>query len=260
VSASTHPQLASHRIQGKPVLPMVLAVEWFARLARALFPDRASVQLRDVRVVRGVTLAGFDDAGDRFTLTASAGKAANKGVVLELRDSSGAVRYSACIEPSATRAAAEPLNGAELGESPWQGAELYSPSTLFHGHDFQVIRSVDGLSPRGARATLSGTSDVGWPTEAWETDPAAVDGALQLAILCGLGSLGQTLPLRIGKVGYAGHAAAGPIQCALLVRSQTPERVVCDITLAGSDGARIADLVDVEMYAVPSGTTASATA
>ncbi|HQY65516.1 MAG TPA: SDR family oxidoreductase, partial [Polyangiaceae bacterium] len=98
VSASTHPQLASHRIQGKPVLPMVLAVEWFARLARALFPERASVQLRDVRVVRGVTLAGFDDAGDRFTLTASPGKAAqtaHKGVVLELRDAAGAVRYSA---------------------------------------------------------------------------------------------------------------------------------------------------------------------
>jgi hypothetical protein len=42
------------------------------------------------------------------------------------------------------------------------------------------------------------------------------------------------------------------VHCALSVRSQTPERVVCDIALSGASGP-IADLVDVEMYAIPSG-------
>jgi len=252
VTAASHPQLESHRIQGKPVLPVVMAVEWFARLARALFPERPSVQLRDVRVVRGIVLAGYDGTGDHFTLLATTGA---KGVELELRDAVGALRYAAVIEPGNVTAKAEPLNGAVLGTSPWQGTEIYSPNTLFHGRDFQVIRTVDGVSPIGARATLASTADLAWPSDAWETDPAAIDGALQLAILCGIPAIGVTLPLRIGRIGYTGGVVTSPIHCALLVRSQSPERVVCDITLTDRDGATIADLVDVEMYAVPTGNT-----
>ncbi|MEI8257810.1 MAG: SDR family oxidoreductase, partial [Deltaproteobacteria bacterium] len=256
VSAKTHPQLESHRIQGKPVLPMVLALEWFARVARALFPDRAIVQLRDVRVLRGVTLAGFDGDGDRLTIASAGG--GDKDITLELRDANGAVRYAATVDQVASPVKAAPLNGAKLSDSPWTLEEVYSARTLFHGKDFQVIRSIEGISKEGASATLAGTDAVGWPAEAWQTDPAAVDGALQLAILCGLRAVGgTTLPLRIGNIGYTGHVVTGAIHCALLVRSQTPERVVCDIALTGEDGARIADLVDVEMYVVPSGTTAS---
>jgi hypothetical protein len=70
--------------------------------------------------------------------------------------------------------------------------------------------------------------------------------------LCGLGSIGQTLPLRIGQVSFTDGPSNGPVHCALSVRSQTPERVVCDIALSGDSGP-IADLVDVEMYAIPSG-------
>ena len=265
VSAATHPQLASHRIQGKAVLPMVLPLEWFARLARAMFPERASVQLRDVRVVRGVPLVHFDGAGDRFTVSSgqsssspSASGASDDGsVALELRDANGAVRYAATVAPAESRATAGSLSGQELAPSTWSQAELYAADTLFHGPHFQVIRAIDGISAEGARATLTATADAGWPTEAWETDLAAVDGALQLAILCGLRSLGATLPLRIGKIGYSAVPTTGPIHCALLVRSQTPERIVCDIALASESGAPIVDLVDVEMYAVPTGTTAN---
>ena len=78
---------------------------------------------------------------------------------------------------------------------------------------------------------------------------------MQLAILCGIPAIGVTLPLRIGRIGYTGGVVTSPIHCALLVRSQSPERVVCDITLTDRDGATIADLVDVEMYAVPTGNT-----
>jgi acyl transferase domain-containing protein len=253
VSAATHPQLASHRIQGKAVLPMVLPLEWFARLARAMYPERASVQLRDVRVVRGVPLVHFDGAGDRFTISSSDGGAAT----LELRDANGAVRYAATVAPAESHATAGSLNGHELAPSTWSRAELYAADTLFHGPHFQVIRAIEGISAEGARATLTATADAGWPAEAWETDLAAVDGALQLAILCGLRSLGQTLPLRIGKIGYSALPTTGSIRCALLVRSQTPERIVCDIALASEAGVPLVDLVDVEMYTVPTGTTAN---
>ena len=223
-------------------------------MAQGVFPDRSSVQLRDVRVVRGVKLDGFDADGDRFTLEAVSHA---DGVALELRDVEGGLRYSANIESGPGLALAQPLNGAVLGKSPWDGPGLYTPQTLFHGSDFQVLRSIDGFSKEGARATLTGTSGLGWPGESWATDLAAVDGALQLAILCGLPSVGHTLPLRIGKFGSTGAATAGPIRCALHVRTQTAERVVCDIALASEDGTRLVDLVEVEMYHVPSGNTSA---
>jgi acyl transferase domain-containing protein/acyl carrier protein len=254
VSRATHPQLDGHRIKGRPVLPMVLALEWFARLARAAHPERASVQLRDARVVRGVPLTHFDGAGDRFTVTTSPGEGG--ATLLEVRDAAGAVRYAATLATDgAEPARAEPLNGHPLSASPWTNAQLYAADTLFHGPDFQVIRAIEGLSEHGARASFTATVDTGWPEEQWATDLAAVDGALQLAILCGLRTVGPTLPLRVGRIGYAAQPGAGPVHCALRLRSQTPERLVCDVALSDASGAPVADLVDVELYAVPSGTT-----
>jgi NAD(P)-dependent dehydrogenase (short-subunit alcohol dehydrogenase family) len=252
VSAATHPQLASHRIQGKPVLPMVLALEWFARLGRALVPGAASVELRNARVVRGIVLDKFDGEGNLFSI-ATASAAADPGhVSLELRDENGNLRYAATLAPEGEgHAKATPVSVA-LGASPFPVDEIYSAKNLFHGRDFQVIRAIEGLSNAGAKAELRGTTECGWPTESWQTDVAALDGGLQLAILCGLGSIGQTLPLRIGQVSFTDGPSNGPVHCALSVRSQTPERVVCDIALSGASGP-IADLVDVEMYAIPSG-------
>jgi hypothetical protein len=45
------------------------------------------------------------------------------------------------------------------------------------------------------------------------------------------------------------------VHCALRLRSQTPERIVCDVALTDAAGAPLVDLVDVELYAVPTGTT-----
>ena len=63
VSRASHPELASHRIRGVVVVPVVLVLDWFSRVAERL-AEGAAFSLRDVRVVRGVQLADFDGAGD----------------------------------------------------------------------------------------------------------------------------------------------------------------------------------------------------
>jgi acyl transferase domain-containing protein/NADP-dependent 3-hydroxy acid dehydrogenase YdfG len=266
VEERTYPQLASHRIQGKTVLPVVMAIEWFAGLVEPLRGEQPAIDLVDLRVVRGVHLAGYGAAGDRFQLVGrpvdagapGAGIASGGTMALELRDQGGALRYAATLSgPSATSS----TNGAHddvLGTSRTM-SELYGPSTLFHGPDFQVIRSVDSMSQNGARATLATTHDVGWPTNGWHTDPAALDGALQLAILFGLqGGGATTLPMRIARVVLPAkqQAAAGPVRCQLTQRHRSPERLLCDLSLTRGDGSKLADLIGVEMFAVPSGTTA----
>jgi len=40
---------------------------------------------------------------------------------------------------------------------------------------------MEGISDAGIVGMLAGTSNVGWPQEVWCTDPALLDGGLQLA-------------------------------------------------------------------------------
>jgi hypothetical protein len=185
-------------------------------------------------------------------------------MALELRDHGGGLRYAATLTAPAP-SSAPASDGARVPDSAQPMGELYGPKTLFHGPHFQVIRSVDAMSPEGARATLATTQDVGWPTDtmAWHTDPAALDGALQLAILFGLqGGGATTLPMRIARVVLpAKHEAApGPIRCELTQRHRSPERLLCDLSLTRGDGSKLADLLGVEMFALPSGSSTATSA
>jgi hypothetical protein len=150
-------------------------------------------------------------------------------------------------------------NGAgDLAESPWSAADLYQPGTLFHGPAFQVLRSVEGMSSQSARALLGGARDVGWPADGWLSDAAALDGALQLALLSGLhAGSGQTLPMRIGRVLYEHRSGPGPFRCELTVSRRSKERSVYELSLTDAEERRFAELSGVEMFTLPSNTTAS---
>jgi len=247
------PQLDSHRIQGKVVLPVALVLEWFVRFARPLRRPHEAIELRDVRVVRGVTLAGYDDgATERLRIVGR--PTADGSLAVELRDQTGAVRFTASIGAGA----AGPLHRAPAGEpprEPWDGPALYGPASLFHGPQFRVVRSVDAVSRHRARGTLAAAGAAGWPADL-HIDPAAIDGAFQLAMLFGLrGGGGPRLPLRIERLVFH-HSPDGELCCELTERSRSQERLLCDLSLASASGEPVADLLGVEMFAVPSGTTA----
>ncbi len=257
VSAASHPQLDSHRIKGKVVLPVVLALEWLTRLAHSIAPSPAAFRLRDLHVVKGLPLAGFDGAGDRLTLE---GVRATDGDAMKLllRGADGTLHYEAALDLDV-----EPSLGPRAGDramdpSPWAHRKLYGPQTLFHGPDLQVIEALEGMSAAGARARLRGTRQLPWPNERWLTDPAALDGALQVAFLWGIHHLGgPTLPMRVAEVVSARVAGEGPLRCELEVTDRSAQHVVCDASLHGPDGEVVATLRAIEMYLVPSGTTAA---
>jgi hypothetical protein len=190
-----------------------------------------------------------------------------RSVSLELRDAAGALRYAATLDldtpppPASERREPGAPPVADVPRQPWDGPAFYSPSSLFHGLHFQVLRSIDAVSESGASGTLSSARDLGWPRDVWHADPAALDGALQLAFLFGLRSGGgPSLPMRIARLvvhGGAGGADTGPLRCELTQRERSRERLLCDLSLTSAEGRPLADLVGVEMFAIPSGTTAS---
>jgi hypothetical protein len=262
VNAGSYPHLASHLIQGVPTLPVVQVLEWFVRLARACAPGFAFTACRHVKVLKGVLLKGFNDnANDRFLLRARRlTNGSGLTLRLELNGLDGARHYEADVEMAPVVAPGTEGHGGDgdlsLERYPWTSAEMYSRERLFHGPDFQVIQSVKGISRSGIAAIVSGTEAMGWQGGPWLTDPAAMDGGLQLMLLWSAEYMTQQcLPLGIGEFRqYADPPPGVPLHCVVRTKQSSTLHANFDMVLTLPDERPVARLSDVQMYVVPRGT------
>ncbi|WP_437624330.1 SDR family NAD(P)-dependent oxidoreductase [Sorangium sp. So ce1151] len=252
---ATHPYLADHAINGVPVVPVVIALEWFARAARACRPDLVVTEFRDVKVLRGIKLAAYESGGEVFRVDCR--EVTNgQGSVLaaELRGPQGALHYAATIEmkPLAERVAPRGPTAPSLG--PWSGGDdLYDGHTLFHGRDFQVIRQLDGVSREGIAGTVVGLREAGWVAQPWKTDPAALDGGLQLATLWTQHVLGgAALPMSVGALHtFAEGPSDGPLRAVVRGQIMGRDRTKADIAFVDNEGTLVAELRDVQYVLRP---------
>ena len=180
---------------------------------------------------------------------------------MKLVDDEGRPRFSARVMMGHTISVADDFKGTPntLGQVPWRTKpEMYAPETLFHGPDFQVIEAMEGFGDEGVVATLQGTKSAQWLGGPWMTNPALLDGALQLALLYGLKTIGgQSLPLGLGRyTRYQGHVD-GPVRCELAPVKVSKQKTVTDVRLVDEQGHLVADLRGVEMFVVPGGTAQS---
>ena len=235
VDARTHGFLADHAPAGVPVLPLAMAVEWFAAAGQARRPGR-STALADVRVLRRIELPDLATGGHRFTIEGIEG-----GPPGELRIGDHYRARLVAPEPARTwtrPAAAEPA----------AGASVYESDALFHGPRFQVLQQVRGLSPEGAEAQM--VRPDGWPETHWWTDPAAVDGALQAAVLWARHVTGAaTLPMGIGAVRV--HRPGPATRCLVRAVAVAPDEARCDIALMDEDGDVRTELLGVSLIRRP---------
>jgi NAD(P)-dependent dehydrogenase (short-subunit alcohol dehydrogenase family) len=252
VGPKTHPFLHSHCVQGDvPVLPAVLVLEWFVRAARLARPDRVVACCHDLKVLSGVPLPDFAE-GKRFRIV---GRELRRGedvhLEMELQGLRGARHYTAVVEMAAAHREPDPVLAPPRGRGeawPWTVAEAYA-GPLFHGPAFQVLRSLERLTPQGGSAILGNTEDVCWGDGPWLTDPAALDGGLQLTLLWALHHTGhKSLPTRVGAfIPYRAAAPAGPLHCELRVRESTRHYVVANLLFLDRERRPVAEMRDVSM-------------
>jgi NAD(P)-dependent dehydrogenase (short-subunit alcohol dehydrogenase family) len=244
--------LFSHCIQGDvPVLPVVLVLEWFVRAASRLYPDWEIAACRDLKVLAGVPLPDLDD-GCRFTITAAEDHAAEEiEVTLELLDAQGRRHYSAVMDlvPPGRRPAPNPvLPLSDVRPWDWSAREAYEDGKLFHGPAFHVLTGLDQLGPDGAGGTLRGTEEMDWPAGPWLTNPAALDGGLQIVLLWLLDRHGLTsLPTRVGR--YVPHqvpAPPGPYRCEVRVRDSNQLQALCGVLFLDARGEPVAEFEDLQ--------------
>ena len=250
---TTHPYLGGHEIAGTVVVPVVFALDWLSRLAAAFEPGLEVGAVRALKVLRGIRLRGFDTGGDRLRVSCRRDpESAGTVLDLDLSDASGRPMYRAQVEMVAAGAA---LDGGrpEVRLDAWDAHPVYDGDVLFHGADFQVIEQMDGISEAGASARLRGLRASGWKPDGWRLDVAALDGALQLALLWGKQVTGGgSLPTSIAEVRMSkAPVPEGPIQCIVVGRESSRSRTLSDIVLLDDAGVRFAELRGVETHLRP---------
>ncbi len=171
------PWLMSHQIKEQVVVPMMMASEWFLRLATAVLESN-EVELLNLKVIKGIVLKDFCGAGQWFRVSVVG---ATEQLQLQLQDNRGQVYYSATARihnnPSAVVERKE-----NSGDCDWTIDSIY-PRCLFHGEDFQVIRELTQRSKKYAEAQLQHDHRFAGATQQWCSDVALLDGGVQLAVL-----------------------------------------------------------------------------
>ena len=253
----SHAYLADHAVNGVPVVPIVIVLEWFARAAAAFRPGLSLGGFREIKVLRGVQLHGFDNGGDWFDVAVREVENGTGSVLgLELHSVGGALHYTALADmvPERAPAPAEPASPPLAPPTEAAPAEVYDGNVLFHGATFQVIRSLDGASDEGLAATLSSTADVDWADEPWRTDPAALDGGLQLALLFGKRVLGgASLPMSVDAVRtFRDGPPNGPLRAVLRGEAKGRDRTVSDIVFIDQAGHVVHEIRGVQAILRPS--------
>ncbi|HET6532601.1 MAG TPA: SDR family NAD(P)-dependent oxidoreductase [Actinoplanes sp.] len=237
LDARTHSFLADHAPAGVPVLPLAMAVEWFSAAGHARHPGR-STGLADVRVLRRVELPDLLTCGHRFTIEVNPDDDMRVGDHYRAR----------LVAPERPRMWTTPT-----AMEPFTGSSVYESSALFHGPCFQVLRRVQGLSQHGAEAQVVGVRAAGWPEAPWWTDPAAVDGSLQAAVLWARHATGDaTLPMSIEAVRvHRPGPARAVLRCLVRATAVAIDKARCDIALLDEDGDVRTELLGVSLIRRP---------
>jgi len=257
LNRETHSYLEGHAIEGEVVVPMVLVLEWFSRMARAFRPDLKLQSVDELKVLKGILLTDFEGQGDRFVLTCvqlSNGQGALLG--LELSSPDGTLHYRAQAQM------VEALTPALTDEQPkpslndWGGAPIYG-DVLFHTDDFQVIQDLDGVGDSGIVGTLNGVDRAAWSWEPWNTDVAALDGGLQMLLLWARDRMGgAALPMSIGQtLVHVDTPPEGAIRCVARCSSSSSSRGLADVRFEDETGALFTEFKDVEFILRPNANT-----
>ena len=254
LSAASHGYLFDHSIAGVPVVPVAMALEWLVRAARLWHPAPDQMTLKNVRVLRKIALDDFAGGGARRMHVQSNLRSASEhpGIGLDLCGDDDALHYRLVAWPGAV-VSQQAASAAPSGLALLQRDALYDGHVLFHGPRFQAIAALEGIGAPGAVATLVGAGELGWPCESWQTDPALVDGGLQLAVLWAEPLLGgASLPMSVEEVRlHQPGLAPGRVRCVVRARQMHADRASCDITWYDADGTVRLELLKVELVLRP---------
>jgi len=205
--------LHHHKLDGNPVLPAAAGLALMAEAAQKAWPDLVVIGARDVRVLRGISLA---DPTFPIRIAVRAQTHAPSESIDEIE---AVVEITGPDRPDRAYYRATILLGTRLPEGPAARHPFLATlppypmpigdayrKWLFHGPIFHCVRRVLGVSEEGILSEIVPSRPAscleGTGGEArWTIDPVLADGCLQLALLWVRAIHDVTgLPSRMGSV------------------------------------------------------------
>lgn len=253
VSLERYPVLHSHQLQGKPVVPLALIMDWMGQAVQKAYPNHHVHGYNNVRVLHGFIL---EDRVHSVELVAKAPEVQDNTISVELvlqgRGSDGSLKPH-------TRATAV-LGAAPLKTAPtvpvMTGLKPYPKSTksaydevLFHGKALHGITEIEGYSEQALVVTSqTAPAPLHWTpssqVQSWQHDPLVVDDAFQVAILWAYATQGKvTLPSAFASYRQFQPSFSEETTIQFLVNAVTPYQVKGDFHFLDPQGQCIAQIL-----------------
>ena len=248
--------LNDHRLDGKPVLPMAMALELMAEAASASWPDLHVVEMQDLQLLRGLVL---DNGPQSVRVVAKPSRLPSRdGMEIEVSIAGvapqGRLHYKAIARMGPGLPSSPSLDDFALNDVvslPFSLEEMYR-QWLFHGPLMAGICEIKGIGADGIAGDLIpsiperclGTNAQG----AWVIDPVVLDSALQLIIVWTRLQWDMTpLPARLRSYKRFGALAGQRINCQMQIKPDAAGRIVhCYIAFYGDDGQLLGLVEDAE--------------
>jgi acyl carrier protein len=257
VDLASTPILADHVLDGRPVLPMALILEWLAQGALHRHPGMALGGLEELRLLKGVVVR--EGKAEEIRILAGKPTRRDDGLVVpvELRGDLGEGRdvvhaRASVVLVDRLPAAPSPFDEPALPPLGATREEIYR-DVLFHGAGLQGIEAVEGCGELGIVASVATSpAPSRWVEkplrQAWLADPLALDCAFQLMIVWSVERSGSgSLPTRVGR--YRQFRRAFPaegVRVVARVLEASPHRARADVDFVDGSGHLVARIEDYE--------------
>jgi NAD(P)-dependent dehydrogenase (short-subunit alcohol dehydrogenase family) len=254
--------LHDHRLDGNPVLPAAVALEYIVEVVQKEWPGWQVVAVRDFQVLSGVVL---ENGPKRIRLETRPVEVVSPNTsqvevsAKLLDDETGRQCYGARVYLSTKRTAipvvaAKPLSN--LQAFPMSVENAYD-RWLFHGPAFQTIEEIQGVTENAIVGVLKPSSPrscrAGATSGRWVVDPVIIDGAFQLTLLFARLQTDMTpLPARFGTLRLYSELNGSDVGCVIRARfSAGGQHLETHTTFLSSSGEVIGVLEDAEFTSSP---------
>jgi acyl transferase domain-containing protein/NAD(P)-dependent dehydrogenase (short-subunit alcohol dehydrogenase family) len=252
---ASHPILRDHVLDGRPVLPLALTLEWLAHGALHQNPGLVFHGCNDLRVLHGVILGET-----QVTVRVVAGKAVRSDglflVPVEFRsthDGREVLHARAEVVLTTDLPPAPDAREAPAGRPYPRGLEEIYQDLLFHGPEFQGIEKVEGCDERGISACIRcAPPPAVWIRnplrQKWLADPLVLDASFQMMILWSAEQhAAPSLPCRAAR--YRQFRRSFPVdgvRVVIRVTRSNDLHALADIDYLDGNGRVVARMEDYE--------------
>jgi hypothetical protein len=250
--------LVDHKLDGRPVLPMAMAMEMMTEAAAYRYPDYYLKGLSDLKVYKGIIVG---NGAEHIHIVITPQMKGREHIVLkaQIRNprKEACVYYEARLELGKEPSTFRPHVAIELRESEAFGLsvdEAYRQH-LFHGPLWRGIEAIQTIGCDGIVGRLKSSRPEGFIQGAcrqhdWLVDPLVIDSGLQLAALWTRCRFNITpLPSRIKKYMQYDHAPGdGPLRCEVHVGTPESKGIKeADLYFVKADGQLFAWIQGLEI-------------